>query len=508
MRLAPAAAVALPVLAAHAAPLAEPTCKDTEAVILGAGVAGLTAAQTLQDKGIRDFLVLEARNETGDRLYSHEFAGHTVELGANWVHGPGKENGNTNPMWTMVKKAGLNNVETQNDEHVVYPADKAEKINAALHSAGEATEKVFEDAIKLLTQNLEDRTYRAGQRLYGWDPIKTDPAQQLADWWYWDWGAASPPEMHSEVFGAISDIATYQYFSEEDQFVCDKSGFVQALRHNVSAILDRLLLNNQVTQIQHDANGVTVTSSDHGCVKAKYAIVTFSLGVLQKGHVKFDPPLPAWKAQGIAGFEMATYTKIFLKFPTSFWDQEKFILWADPHVRGNYPVFQPLNLKGLYEGSNILVATVTGECAYRVESQGPEATKKEIYEILTQMYYDRYVTYPEEIYYATWSQYDWSYGSYSFWPASTSLQEHQNLRANVDRVFFAGEATSQEFFGYLHGAYYEGKHVAEFLARCINTPGATWCDQTNYEVLTGVTPYDLYNPENGWYFTGNGVPGN
>lgn len=100
-----------------------------------------------------------------------------------------------------------------------------------------------------------------------------------------------------------------------------------------------------------------------------------------------------------------------------------------------------------------------------------------------------------------------AYGSYSYWPASTSLQEHQNLRANVDSVFFAGEATSQEFFGYLHGAYYEGKHVAEFLAPCIKVNQAG-CTEKKYDVLTGVTPYDLYNPDNGWYIKGNGVPGN
>ncbi|RAK93449.1 polyamine oxidase [Aspergillus costaricaensis CBS 115574] len=469
MKFVRAAAVALPVLVAHAAPLAEPTCKDTDVLILGAGVAGLTAAQTLLDNGVNDFI----------------------------VHGPGRpETGNVNPIWTMVERAKLNNVKTENEDRVVYPEKSRDAVQAALEEAETATGN--------------DRSFRAGQRLQHWDPAKTDPAGQLADWWAWDWEAASPPEENSEVFGAISTIATYDYFSKGDYFVCDDHGYVSALRNNVSDVLnkhaDRVLFNHKVTDIKHDLDGVTVTS-DQECFKAKYAIVTFSLGVLQRGRVNFDPPLPPWKAQSIAGFEIGTYTKIFLKFKSSFWDKTQFLLWADPHVRGNYPVFQPLDIPGLYKDSNILVATVTGERSYRVESQTNEETAQELLEVLKNMYGDK-VSELEEIYYPRWSTEDWSYGSYSYWPPSTSLQEHQNLRANVDSVFFAGEATSQEFFGYLHGAYYEGKHVAEFLAPCIRL-GQQGCKQTNYDVLTGVTPYDLYNPVNGWYIYNEtlGVPG-
>ncbi|GLA65421.1 hypothetical protein AtubIFM54640_007173 [Aspergillus tubingensis] len=511
MRFVPAAAVALPVLAAHAAPLAEPTCSNTDVVILGAGVAGLTAAQTLLDKGVEKFIVLEARNESGGRLYSRNFAGHKIEVGANWVHGPGgSTTGNINPMWTMVERAGLNKVKTNEEDRSVYPKQSETAVVAALKSAKVATDKVLVDAVDILKNNRQDRTFRAGQRLQHWDPAKNDPAGQLADWWAWDWEAASPPEENSEVFGAISTIATYEYFSEGDWFICDNAGFVSAFRRNVSAVLngpaDRVRFNNKVTKIKHSSNGVTVTS-DKGCVNAKYAIVTFSLGVLQRGHVEYDPPLPPWKAQGIAGFEIGTYTKIFLKFKSSFWDKKQFLMWADPHVRGNYPVFQPLDIPGLYKDSNILVATVTGERSYRVESQTNEETKQELLEVLKHMYGER-VSELEEIYYPRWSTEDWSYGSYSYWPPSTSLQEHQNLRANVDSVFFAGEATSQEFFGYLHGAYYEGKHVAEFLAPCLDMdPDVPWCQTANYQVLTGVTPYDLYNPVNGWYIYNDKVPG-
>ena len=55
-------------------------------LILGAGAAGITAAMTLYDQGITDFLVLEAQDYIGGRIKSVPFAGKNIEEGANWIH--------------------------------------------------------------------------------------------------------------------------------------------------------------------------------------------------------------------------------------------------------------------------------------------------------------------------------------------------------------------------------------------------------------------------------------
>lgn len=55
-------------------------------LILGAGAAGITAAMTLYDQGITDFLVLEAQDYVGGRIKSVPFAGKNIEEGANWIH--------------------------------------------------------------------------------------------------------------------------------------------------------------------------------------------------------------------------------------------------------------------------------------------------------------------------------------------------------------------------------------------------------------------------------------
>ena len=52
-------------------------------LILGGGAAGITAAKTLHDEGITDFLVLEGQDYIGGRMKVVPFAGIKVELGAN-----------------------------------------------------------------------------------------------------------------------------------------------------------------------------------------------------------------------------------------------------------------------------------------------------------------------------------------------------------------------------------------------------------------------------------------
>lgn len=95
----------------------------------------------------------------------------------------------------------------------------------------------------------------------------------------------------------------------------------------------------------------------------------------------------------------------------------------------------------------------------------------------------------------------WAYGSYSNWPVGVTLEKHENLRANVGRVWFAGEANSAQYFGFLHGAWFEGREVGERVASALggnNTVYSTSSNMTRYEVLYGTTTYSEYNAGNGW----------
>ena len=65
-------------LASYASCQSCPTTPDTDVLILGAGMAGIAAAKTLNDRGVNDFIILEAQDKIGGRMATQEIAGVKV----------------------------------------------------------------------------------------------------------------------------------------------------------------------------------------------------------------------------------------------------------------------------------------------------------------------------------------------------------------------------------------------------------------------------------------------
>lgn len=362
---------------------------------------------------------------------------------------------------------------------------------------------------EFITDNIQDYSVRSGLSIAGWQP-KKDPKKAAAEWWVFDWEYSWQPEVSSAQFTVANYNTTFYQWSDENNFVYDPRGFNTIVKGEAAEFLnctdeydcsddDRLLLNTVVTNITYSDEGVIVLTEDGTCLQADYAICTFSLGVLQNEAVGFEPEMPDWKIRAINTFQMGTYTKIFMQFPPNetFWDTDmQFFLYADPRERGYYPVFQSLDGPGFVEGSGILFVTVVQDQSYTAEAQRSETTEKEVMDVLRNMY-GQDIPEPTAFMYPRWSLEPWVFGSYSNWPQGTTLEQHQNLRANLDRLYFAGEATHPEYYGFLQAAYYEGQTAAQTIADCLS--GAGECQEyARYEVLHSSTGMAEYNSTNGW----------
>ncbi|KAH7347039.1 polyamine oxidase-like protein [Pyrenochaeta sp. MPI-SDFR-AT-0127] len=488
------------------------TCKKTRVAIIGGGVAGITAAQALANQSITDFIILEHNNDIGGRMRNTEFGAdvegnpYTVELGANWISGLGATlGGPENPIWTFSKQVNLSSVNSDTSSIATYNETGAVDYVDIIDEYEEYWAIFEQNAGAILTKNLQDRSFSAGLWQSGWR-TKGDAARKAVEYWMWDWEVAQTPQESSFVFGIAGYNLTYYGFSEVSHFSVDQRGFNTWLKGEAAKFLEandsRLLLNTVVTNIAYSASGVAITNEDGSCIEAEYAISTVSLGVLQNDIILFEPELPEWKSSGIATFSMGTYTKIFFQFNETFWPMDKqFFLYADPTTRGYYTVWQSLSTEDFLPGSNIIFVTLVDEQSYRVEAQDDETTKAEAMAVLRQMFPHIDIPDPIAFMYPRWSQTPWSYGSYSNWPAGTTLEMHQNLRANVDRLYFAGEATSAEYFGFLHGAWFEGQEAGLRIAgiitaECLNIE-SNCGNYTRYEELHGTTEFAEYNAFNG-----------
>jgi polyamine oxidase len=445
---------------------------------------------------------------------------YTIELGANWIQGLGAEGGPENPVWTLSKQANLSNTYSDFSSILTYDSTGYNNYSSLIDDFEDHWTIFEQNAGTILTQDLQDRTMRAGIWQSGWRP-QQDAHKKAVEWWEWDWEVSGTPEDSSFVFGIAGYNLTFYQYSDENNLSVDQHGFSTWLKFQAAKFLaqndTRLLFNTVVTNISYSDSGVTITNADGSCVEADYAINTVSLGVLQNDAISFTPELPDWKTSSIATFAMGTYTKIFYQFNETFWPQDtQFFLYASPTTRGYYTVWQSLSTEGFLPGSNIIFATVVDEQSYRIELQDDETTKQEGLAVLRQMFPNITVPEPIAFTYPRWTSTPWSYGSYSNWPAGTTLEMHENLRANVGRLYFAGEATSAEYFGFLHGAWFEGREAGERIAGaitkdCVNVESGCG-DYTSYEVLRGTTEYSEFNAENGmgaspFFVTDVGNPG-
>lgn len=129
----------------------------------------------------------------------------------------------------------------------------------------------------------------------------------------------------------------------------------------------------------------------------------------------------------------------------------------------NFNAFTPKN-----GTTNIFFVTVTQDQAYRLEAMSDEEIKKEVTEVVRSMY-GKHVAEPTHIYVPRWHSDPLYRGTYrcvtliasslcdqiissqylSNWPIGEMEEHHVNMKAPVGRVWFAGEAMSREYYGYL-----------------------------------------------------------
>lgn len=239
---------------------------------------------------------------------------------------------------------------------------------------------------------------------------------------------------------------------------------------------DRIRTESQVLEIDSlaEQDYVVVTYRDlRGKVrkvKGKTVLVTVSVGVLQAGNIGFVPPLPANKQAAIDAFGFGVINKCILRWndPSSqVWPADKpwFLLATpDANTSGRWTTFSnPSSFKGV----PTLTGWVGGQDALRMERQTDDEVVEEVMANLRAMFPD--IKKPDDVIVTRWGREKHVLGAYSFpSPGQDFYQDIETLAQTIGKLYFAGEATTNDGWATTFGAWDTGEKAGKRMARRIN----------------------------------------
>ena len=448
---------------------------NTDVLILGAGIAGISAAKTLDENNVTNFTILEAENRIGGRIKSTvlQSTDVRVELGANWIQGIDPNNPQKHPLWKIAESCGGlggHFVKDFNNGTMHVFAENGNNISDSVIFRQRLSQwrKALDPGLPVYSKNrkktgLPDITVRRALYNLGWSPSSS--LDNLIEWYGFDLDEVAIAPENISLYINYPD-ETYDDFGNpnrtENYLVTDQEeGFEKIVKCLSEKFLikndERLILNSVVFEIDwSNPDQVCVTAREAGALKeycASHVIVTFSLGVLQSDAIRFIPPLPASKQDAINSCTFCLYLKIFLEFDAIFWKNDSIVdnfLHVD-EIRGHFVQFQPV-----FSGLPVLFTTVTDKIAKLVYKQSVEKTTKQIMEVL-RLIYGEEIPDPLQVTIPDWWSNPFFHGTYTSPPIGCKVNL---ISESLGRLHFAGEATDERYLGYVHGGYFSGIDTA------------------------------------------------
>ncbi len=424
------------------------TGRSETVLVIGAGISGLAAANNLSRQGY-NVTVLEARDRIGGRIWtSRVWDDIPVDLGASWIHGTQR-----NPLTDLADEVGAVRSQTTNyDNSVVYDTN-----GTVLNSdSEEEMYELFEQLAAIVENNAErhQTLAEAIQTSNLWHSLNSRQQQQVLH--------LINTTIEHEFSGSYRELSAYNLDDAEAYNGGDvifPNGYGQ-LTDFLASGLD-IRLNQIVQKISHSPEGVIVRSNQ-GEFSADRVVVTLPIGVLKSGQVNFEPPLPQTKQQAISAIGSGLLNKLFLRFPYPFWDTNTEIInWiSQEHGRWN----EWLNV-AFYIDKPVLLGFNAADYAKKTEGWSDEEIIEDAMAVLRTIY-GRNIPQPESWQLTRWHRDPYALGAYSFNGISdgipASIRSRQALAQPINqRLFFAGEATSEDFPATVHGAYISGLIAAE-----------------------------------------------
>jgi monoamine oxidase len=430
-------------------------------LILGAGMAGLSAARALQDSGLYDVTLLEARARLGGRMFTQlDARGQVREEGAAWIHG---ESGN--PLSEICAQYGIETIVADNWSDI-----STFDVNGELPFE---KRKHFDDVYQDILRKLRSDRQTLKESVTSLENDSAHPKKDISlraalDHRLREVHNAEDKNFLEHLFKVnleddygtdLENVSFLNWDGEKDEYIVPD----KMIAHGYGLLVDKIsaglqvVVNTPIDTIDTSGVGVRITAKDGRVFRADQVIVTVPLGVLKKHSLKFIPELPAWKKEAIAKVGFGSFNKVFLSYSEAFWPDSA--SWLES-VRGTTPhIGSFFNLKKFGEGKT-LVGLASGRSSDYLQSLSESQAKTWAESSLTCV--KNLLPTALDVHCTAWSKEEWTQGSYSYPAVGELPSDRDQIGASVgSTLHFAGEACQHDFYGTVHSAWISGSRMAK-----------------------------------------------
>ncbi|WP_175828886.1 flavin monoamine oxidase family protein [Burkholderia cepacia] len=431
-----------------------------DVAIIGAGLAGLTAARDLRQAGCESFLVLEARNRVGGRTLNYNIdGGYVSEVGGQWI-GPGQT-----AVADLARELGVGTFPTYYDGKTVILGGSGRVAVDLKGTVG--TDEAIGAKISKLSRDVPSGAPWTSPRVGELDQLSVGdwlakqnikPEDQVG----WNAsvilsGGAAPAKMGLLHFLSMVNSADCDYFqldsikhsAQETRFI----GGSQILSIKMAQELgEKVRLSSPVRQISDWNSDVVTLHTDYEVVRARRVIIAIHPALCHQ--VQFNPPLPekraalqrAWPAHSPARKTAMVYRRPF---------------WRDKGLNGS--IFQ-VNGPILWAFDNSPPGGEIGVINAFLKGAMVPSEANAAKEMQTQFYaqaWGREALAPIAYHDQDWSKVDpWTITCVSAIPPGFWSKHGEALRPPCGNLIWSGTETANIWAGYMDGAVRSGHHSA------------------------------------------------
>lgn len=457
--------------------------KTADVVVVGAGLAGLTAARELVKAGVKSVVLLEARDRVGGRTWTKYVNGVAFDVGGQWLK---KDASSYGPIQArMVALAKEFSVETFNSyydgndvgyeqgQRTVYPPGPTQELPpypASLADAARAITLLDQMSASVPAGHPWDSANAAeydGETFETWlrDQKMTSTGKRLVDLGIEAILASEPADVsllyvlhYITQAGTLENLISTPAGAQQARF---NGGSMQISGNLASALGRRVFLRSPVRSItQH--KGRVVVDSDRVTVSAKRAVVAIPPTLTDR--IRWSPKLPFMRDQLAQRMPMGTVIKVHALYDKPFWRDDGLTGFT---ISDRSPVRVTWDNSPKDGGAGVLLGFIEGNDA-RVWGQKPAADRRNDVLDAFAVYFGDKAKNAQAYVEQNWAEEEWSRGCYVGVTAPGVLIGYgKALRDPVGLVHWAGTETAMQWMGYMDGAVESGERVAKEVAAAL-----------------------------------------